>query len=175
MDFNAHIERILWTEEQISARVSELGSQITQDFSNSGSSSSSSSAAPMVVGVATGAFLFLADLVRKIRLPVSVDFVRIESYGSGTVSSGKPKITCDLKIDVRDRNVIVVEDIVDTGNTLLFLMDYLKSKGASSMSVCTLLNKSAKRKVNVEVFGGGKFYCGFEVISLSWTAFFVFF
>ncbi|KAL3513983.1 hypothetical protein ACH5RR_026700 [Cinchona calisaya] len=156
MDLNSHIERILWTDQQISERVSELASQITQDFTNSSSST------PVIVGVATGAFLFLADLVRKIQLPITVDFVRVESYGSGTVSSGKPKITCDLKIDVRDKHVIVVEDIVDTGNTLSLLIEYLKSRGSLSVSVCTLLNKPARRKVNFELLGSGKFYCGFE-------------
>lgn len=104
MDLSSCIERILWTDEQISERVSELAAQITQDFTKNTNSSS----APVIVGVATGAFLFLADLVRKIHLPISVDFVRVESYGSGTVSSGKPNITCDLKIDVRDKHVIVV-------------------------------------------------------------------
>ncbi|CDP01131.1 unnamed protein product [Coffea canephora] len=161
MDLNSHIEKILWTDQEISQRVSELASQITQDFSTN-SDSSSSSSAPIIVGVATGAFLFLADLVRKIQLPISVDFVRIESYGSGTVSCGKPKITCDLKIDVRDKHVIVVEDIVDTGSTLSFLIEYLKSKGSLSVSVCTLLDKPARRKVNFELVGSGKFYCGFE-------------
>ncbi|XP_027148850.1 uncharacterized protein LOC113749350 [Coffea eugenioides] len=161
MDLNSHIEKILWTDQEISQRVSELASQITQDFSTN-SDSSSSSSAPIIVGVATGAFLFLADLVRKIQLPISIDFVRIESYGSGTVSCGKPKITCDLKIDARDKHVIVVEDIVDTGSTLSFLIEYLKSKGSLSVSVCTLLNKPERRKVNFELVGSGKFYCGFE-------------
>lgn len=109
-----HIEKILFTEKQISQRVSELASQITLNFApstNNGGpllSSSSSSSAPVVIGVATGAFLFLADLVRQINLPISVDFVRVESYGSGTVSSGKPRIFCDLKIDVTGKHVILV-------------------------------------------------------------------
>nr|XP_009764967.1 PREDICTED: hypoxanthine-guanine phosphoribosyltransferase [Nicotiana sylvestris]XP_016491853.1 PREDICTED: hypoxanthine-guanine phosphoribosyltransferase-like [Nicotiana tabacum] len=153
-----HIEKILWTEQQISRRVSELASQITLSFS-------SCKSAPVAVGVATGAFLFLADLVRKIKLPISVDFVRVESYGSGTVSNGKPKISCDLKIDVTGKHVILVEDIVDTGNTLSCLIEHLKFKGASSISVCTLLDKPSKRKANFELVGEGKFYRGFEVIS----------
>ncbi|KAI5654631.1 hypothetical protein M9H77_31818 [Catharanthus roseus] len=167
MDLDSHIERILWTEDEISHRVHELATQISIDFSetpdNPDSSSSSAASVPAVVGVATGAFLFLADLVRKIKLPITVDFIRVESYGSGTVSSGKPKISCDLKIDVRDRHVILVEDIVDTGNTVSILIDHLASKGASSVSLCTLLNKPSRRKVNFELLGDGKFYCGFEV------------
>ncbi|PHT50539.1 hypothetical protein CQW23_10286 [Capsicum baccatum] len=165
-----HIEKILFTAHQISERITELASEITLNFSpytitnneEALLSSNSSWAAPVVVGVATGAFLFLADLVRKIKLPISVDFVRVESYGSGTVSSGKPKISCDLKIDVTGKHVILVEDIVDTGNTLSCLIKHLKSKGASSISVCTLLDKPSKRKVNFELVGEGKFYCGFE-------------
>ncbi|XP_059279943.1 uncharacterized protein LOC132033845 [Lycium ferocissimum] len=166
-----HIEKILFTEQQISQKVSELASQITLNFTptkiisntnNEGALLSSSLSAPVIVGVATGAFLFLADLVREIKLPISVDFVRVESYGSGIVSSGKPKISCDLKIDVTGKHVILVEDIVDTGNTLSCLIAHLKSKGASSISVCTLLDKPSKRKVNFELVGEGKFYRGFE-------------
>ncbi|KAJ8537955.1 hypothetical protein K7X08_014495 [Anisodus acutangulus] len=168
---STNIEKILFTEHQISQRVSDLASQITLNFTptniitnnnNGGALLSSSLSAPVVVGVATGAFLFLADLVRKIKLPISVDFVRVESYGSGTVSSGKPKISCDLKIDVTGKHVILVEDVVDTGNTLSCLIKHLKSKGASSISVCTLLDKPSKRKVNFELVGEGKFYRGFE-------------
>ncbi|CAN4116422.1 unnamed protein product [Withania somnifera] len=156
------IEKILFTEHQISERVSQLASEITLHFSPAPLLSSSSSSPPVIVGVATGAFLFLADLVRKIKIPISVDFVRVESYGSSTVSSGKPKISCGLKMDVNGKHVILVEDIVDTGNTLSCLIKYLKSKGASSISVCTLLNKPSKRKVNFELVGEGKFYYGFE-------------
>ncbi|XP_059631506.1 uncharacterized protein LOC132274281 isoform X1 [Cornus florida] len=157
MALDNDIERILWNEEEISQRVSELASQITQDFSDTVSSS-----APVVVGVATGAFIFLADLVRKIKLPITVDFVRAESYGFGTESNGAPRISCDLKIDIQGKHVILVEDIVDTGNTLSCLIAHLKSKGASSISVCTLLDKPSRRKVNFELVGKGKFYCGFE-------------
>lgn len=108
--FEDHIERVLWTDQQISDRVSQLASEITRDFTVNGATAVAAlpSAAPVVVGVATGAFLFLADLVRKINLPITVDVIRVESYGSGTVSSGKPKISCDLKIDVRGKHVILV-------------------------------------------------------------------
>ncbi|CAL5417675.1 unnamed protein product [Camellia sinensis] len=140
-------ERILFSEDQI-----------THDFTTNAVSSSP----PVVVGVATGAFLFLADLVRKIKLPLNVDFVRAESYGSETVSNGAPRISFDLKIDIQGQHVILVEDIVDTGNTLSCLIALLKSRGVSSVSVCTLLDKPARRKVNFELVGKGKYYCGFE-------------
>lgn len=106
MELDSHMEKILWTEDKILQRVYELGAEISSDFKDD--SVDAVSSVPVVVGVATGAFLFLADLVRKIKLPITVDFVRVESYGSGTVSSGNPKMSCDLKIDVRDRHVILV-------------------------------------------------------------------
>ncbi|KAI7729136.1 hypothetical protein M8C21_033185 [Ambrosia artemisiifolia] len=146
---------VLWTQDQLSHKVEDIASQITHDFS-------SSSCCPVIVGVATGAFLFLADLVRNIKLPVTVDFVRAESYGSGTVSTGVPKLSCDVKLDVTGKHVVLVEDIVDTGNTVSRLISYLEAKGATSVSVCTLLDKPARRKVHFELLGDGKFYSGFE-------------
>ncbi|KAJ0977881.1 hypothetical protein J5N97_013355 [Dioscorea zingiberensis] len=155
MALEGHIETVLWTEADIAARVAELASQITDDFLGS--------SVPLVaVGVATGAFLFLADVVRRIKIPIEVDFIRAESYGSGTESSGAPRISCDIKIDVAGKHVILVEDIVDTGNTLSCLVAHLESKGASSVSVCTFLDKPARRKVELKLVGEGKFYRGFE-------------
>ncbi|KAF8026721.1 hypothetical protein BT93_F3254 [Corymbia citriodora subsp. variegata] len=152
---DSHIEKVLWTQDQISLRVSELASKITSDLS-------AVAQPPVFVAVATGAFLFVADLVRKVGLPLVVDFVRSDSYGSGTVSSGAPAVSLDLKVDVRGRHVILVEDIVDTGNTLSCLIGHLKSKGASSISVCAFLDKPAGRKVQFQLVGDGKFYRGFE-------------
>ncbi|KAK7279776.1 hypothetical protein RJT34_24833 [Clitoria ternatea] len=152
---HSHMERILWNQDQISLRVSELAAQIRADFN-------ASSPPPVVVGVATGAFLFLADLVRRIDLPITVDFVRVESYGSGTESNARPTISFDLKLDINARHVILVEDIVDTGHTLSRVIAHLKSKGASSVSVCTFLDKPSRRKVRFQLVGEGKFYRGFE-------------
>nr|GEU33288.1 hypoxanthine-guanine phosphoribosyltransferase [Tanacetum cinerariifolium] len=149
------IETILWSADHLSQKVTHLANQITHDFSQSLSP-------PVIVGVATGAFLFLADLVRAIKLPVTVDFVRAESYGSGTVSNGAPKVSCDVKLDVTGKHVVLVEDIVDTGNTVARLISYLQGKGATSVSVCTLLDKPARRKVHFDLLGDGKFYTGFE-------------
>lgn len=101
MSLDSHIERVLWTKFQISKRVTELASEITNDFV-------SISPPPVIVGVATGAFLFLADLVRQIQLPISVDFIRAESYGSGTESTGAPAISMDLKLNVEGKHVILV-------------------------------------------------------------------
>ncbi|XP_071710169.1 uncharacterized protein [Rutidosis leptorrhynchoides] len=147
---------VLWTPDQISHKVNHLASQISHNFSSPDSSS------PVIVAVATGAFLFVADLVRNIKLPVTVDFVRAESYGSGTVSSGAPKLSCDLKLDVTGKHVILVEDIVDTGKTVSRLISYLEGKGATSISVCTLLDKPARREVHFKLLGDGNFYFGFQ-------------
>ncbi|XP_047341753.1 hypoxanthine-guanine phosphoribosyltransferase [Impatiens glandulifera] len=157
MTLDNDIETILWNEDQIANRVSELANQISGDFKDTATSSP-----PIVVGVITGAFLFLTDLVRKIKLPVIVDFIRAESYGAGTESNGAPKISCDLKVDVMGKHVILVEDIVDTGNTLCRLIAHLKLKGASSVSVCAFLDKPTRREVNFELVGEGKYYCGFQ-------------
>lgn len=101
MALDADIKTVLWTEADIATRVAELASQISDDFLGSSSSL-------VAVGVATGAFLFLADVVRRIKLPIEVDFIRAESYGAGTESSGAPRISCDLKIDVAGKHVILV-------------------------------------------------------------------
>lgn len=149
------IERVLWSQDQISRRVSDIASEISADFH-------ALSSPPVFLGVATGAFLFLADLVRHLSFPLTVDFVRAQSYGSGTESNGAPSISLDLKIDIKGKHVIVVEDIVDTGNTLFCLIAHLEAKGASSVSVCAFLDKPSRRKVQFELVGKGKFYRGFE-------------
>ncbi|XP_062022924.1 uncharacterized protein LOC133739203 [Rosa rugosa] len=152
---DSHIETVLWTPDQITSRVSELAAEISADLSHL-------SEPPVLVGVATGAFLFLADLARHIRLPVAVDFIRAESYGSGTESNGAPKISSDLKLDVAGRHVVLVDDIVDSGSTLSCLIAHLEAKGASSVSVSTFLDKPSRRKVHFKLLGKGKFYRGFE-------------
>uniref|UniRef100_A0A7N0RAH4 Hypoxanthine phosphoribosyltransferase n=1 Tax=Kalanchoe fedtschenkoi TaxID=63787 RepID=A0A7N0RAH4_KALFE len=149
------IETVLWTQDQIAVRVDQLAKEIAHDFKPP-------ACPPVIVGVATGAFLFLGDIVRKINLPILVDLVRVESYGFGTESSGSPVISSKLKIDVAGKHVMLVEDIVDTGRTLSCLIKYLESEGASSVSVCTFLDKPTRRKVHFELLGDGKFYRGFE-------------
>ncbi|XP_022133463.1 uncharacterized protein LOC111006034 [Momordica charantia] len=155
MAVHSKIETVLWNQDQISARVADIASRISLDFP-------AFSSPPVLVGVATGAFVFLADLVRHINLPISVDLVRVESYGFGTHSNGAPRISSDLKVDVKNKHVILVEDIVDTGNTLSCLIAHMEAKGASSVSVCTFLDKPTRRKVHFQLVGEGKFYCGFE-------------
>ncbi|XP_010521111.1 PREDICTED: uncharacterized protein LOC104800095 isoform X2 [Tarenaya hassleriana] len=155
MSLQKHIEKVLFSAGEIAERVGQLAAEISADFPGEVE-------APILIGVATGAFLFLADLVRQIDLPISIDFIRSDSYGLSTVSSGSPSLSFDLKLDVANKHVILVEDIVDTGNTLSCLISHLKAKGASSVSVCAFLDKPSRRKVHFKLVGNGKFYRGFE-------------
>ncbi|KAL3697097.1 hypothetical protein R1sor_011173 [Riccia sorocarpa] len=149
----AHMEKVLWSSKEIEKRVEELGAVITQDFAGK----------PLVIiGVATGAFLFLADLVRKIQLPVLVDFIRMQSYGNRTTSSGVATCVTDVRIDVKDKHVLLVEDIVDTGITLSTLVAHFGTKDVASFSVCTLLDKPSRRIVPLQLAPGGNYYRGFE-------------
>ncbi|MDI6827420.1 MAG: hypoxanthine phosphoribosyltransferase [Armatimonadota bacterium] len=137
------IAEILLTEEQIAARVSELGRKISEDYLGKDL---------IVVGILKGAFVFLADLIRQITIPVSVDFVAISSYGSSTRSSGVVKILKDLDESVENKHVLIVEDIIDTGLTLKlsYLKDNLVRRKAASVKICTLLDKPDRRQVDIE-------------------------
>jgi len=136
------ILEVLITEEQIRQKVAELGAQISRDYEGK---------SPIVVGVLVGAVVFLADLLRKITVPVSVDFVATSSYGSDTKSSGVVRILKDLDQSVESRHVLIVEDIIDTGLTLNYLVENLRSRSVASLKVCTLLDKPSRRKVPVTV------------------------
>jgi len=143
------IERILLTEAQIKARVAELAEQLHRDYQGQD---------VLLIGVLTGAVVFLADLIRHMQMPVCVDFVQLRSYGDSTVSSGKVEVVKDLTQPVEGRPVVVIEDIVDTGRTLAYLVDTLRSRGAESVRVCALLSKPSRREVEVPLD-----YVGFEV------------
>ncbi|KAH7415525.1 hypothetical protein KP509_14G049700 [Ceratopteris richardii] len=106
--------------------------------------------------------MFAADLVRKISLPISIEFIRVQSYGNRTESSGVAVISTELQIDIIDKHVLVIEDIIDTGTTLSRLVSYLKEKGAASVSVCALLDKVLRRKIPLQLPPGSRFYRGFE-------------
>ena len=140
---------IVISEEDIRRRLKELGEAITRDYRGKDL---------VMVGVLKGAFVFLADLVREVDLPLEVDFVAVSSYGHDTVTSGVVRIIRDLDLDISGRHVLLVEDIVDTGLTLRYLVDLLRAREPASLEVCALLNKPAARKVEVEVK-----YCGFEI------------
>ena len=115
----------------------------------------------MIVGVLKGAFVFVSDLVRNINLDLSLDFIAVSSYGMSTESSGVVKINKDIEMDLTGKNVIIVEDIIDTGLTLKYIKEYLSGKNAKSVRICTLLDKPSRRKCNVDVD-----YVGFEIEDL---------
>lgn len=137
-----HVEKILLDEEQIKERVKQLGQQITEDYKDENI---------LVVGILKGAMIFLADLVRNIDVPTSFDFMAVSSYGAGTVSSGVVRIMKDLDKSIEGKHVIIVEDIVDTGLTLQYLVENIRSRGPASLKLCTLLDKPDRRKVDVPV------------------------
>ncbi len=130
------IERVLISKEQIDEKVKELGKIISKDYADKN---------PLIVCILKGSSLFFADLVRNITVPVTFDFMSISSYGCSTVSSGEVKLIKDLDTPIKNRHVIIVEDIVDTGNTLSYLMKNLHSRMPASVKICTLLNKGCRR------------------------------
>lgn len=133
---------VVITEEQLQQRVAELGAEITRDYAET---------APLLVGVLKGAALFMADLARAIRLPVEFDFMAISSYGSATKTSGVVRIVKDLDIDLTDRRVVVVEDIVDSGLTLNFLRKNLLARNPASLDVCALIVKEGLQKIEPDL------------------------
>ena len=134
---------ILISETEITARVTKLAHQITEHYS--------STQQLVVIGLLRGSFVFIADLVRRINLPVEVDFLTVSSYGDEMVSSRQVRILKDLETVIRDRDVLVVEDIVDTGHTLSEVLKILATRQPASLSVCALLNKASRREVDVPV------------------------
>ena len=136
------VKEILLTEEQIQKRVAELGRQITEDYAGK---------EVVLVGVLKGAIVFFTDLARQIQGDIKMDFISCSSYGSSTVSSGVVRILKDLDRPVEGKHVIVVEDIVDTGTTLSYLLENLQSRKAASVRLCSLLNTPDRRKVDVHV------------------------
>lgn len=137
-----HPGRILISHEEITVRVTELGEAIRHDYAGR---------APVLVGVLKGAVIFAADLIRAIRLPVSLDFMSVSSYGSGSRSSGVVRLSADLSMSIEGRDVIIVEDIIDTGRTISYLRRNLATRHPKSLALCVLLDKMARREVDVVV------------------------
>ena len=143
------IKEILVTEEEITLKVKELGKQITEDYKDRDL---------MLIGILKGAVIFMSELAQNIELPVQMDFMAVSSYGKSSVSTGEVRIIKDLDFSVEGRNLLIVEDIIDTGYTLSYLIDNLKKRGAKSVKVCTLLDKPERRKADIHVD-----YLGFVV------------
>jgi hypoxanthine phosphoribosyltransferase len=141
--------QVLISQDEIRQAVSKLASEIRRDYQGK---------QPLLIGILKGSFVFMADLVRELGLPVEIDFVKLSSYGSGTETSGKVKIVQGLKAQIKDRDVLVVEDIVDTGLTVSFLMKYLQKKKPASLKLCALTDKPLRHKVTLPID-----YLGFTV------------
>lgn len=143
------IEKVLYSKEEIAKRVRELGEQITKDFKGQ----------PVtLICILRGSCVFFADLLREIKLEVDIDFISVSSYGAGTVTTGEVNMIKDLGAPIKDKNVILVEDIIDTGTTLSYLKKILEARDPKSIKICTILDKPSRRKV--EIKGD---YVGFEI------------
>ena len=147
--FDNDIQEALFSEEQLKNRVREIAQQITADYQGK---------EIMLISVLRGSFVFMADLCRAIDLPCTLDFMAVSSYGKGTKSSGQVQITKDLSEDITDRHIIVVEDILDSGNTLSYLLKILENRHPASIRLCTLLDKPDRRVKPVQVH-----YSGFTI------------
>lgn len=143
------IEKVLLQEEELKQRVRELGAQITEDYRDQ---------ELILITVLRGSYIFMADLSRAIDRPCVIDFMSVSSYGKGTKSSGQVQITKDLSEDIEGKNVIVVEDILDSGNTLSYLLEILEARKPASVRLCTLLDKPDRRVKDIKAD-----YCGFTI------------
>ena len=150
MSMNDDILKVLVSEEELKAKVAELGAQISKDYEGKNL---------VLVSILKGSVVFMADLMRAVSIPCSIDFMVVSSYGGGnTTSTGLVKIIKDLDADLTGKDVLIVEDILDTGITLSKLVPVLKMRNPSSVKICTILSKPSRRKVDIEPD-----YCGFEV------------
>ncbi|MEX0710632.1 MAG: hypoxanthine phosphoribosyltransferase, partial [Chloroflexota bacterium] len=139
---HADVEEVLLTGDEVQARVLELGAQLAADYEGRD---------PVLVSVLKGSIIFLADLVRATPIPLSIDLMEVSSYGASTESSGQVRILKDLSSSIAGREVLVVEDIIDTGLTLNYLLRYLHDKGPASIRICCLLDKPARRLAPIEI------------------------
>ena len=135
-EMHQDVERILYTEEELNARVKELAAEIQRDYEGKDL---------VMACVLRGSYIFMADLTRAIDLPMTVDFMVVSSYGSGTTSSGQVEIRKDLSDSIEGKDLIIVEDILDSGNTLYYLMEVLKARKPASIRICTLMDKPERR------------------------------
>lgn len=143
------IKEVLVNEEDIIKKIKELGQVITEDYKDKDL---------VVIGILKGAVIFMSELIKNIELPLIIDFMAVSSYGKSTISTGEVRIIKDLDFSVEGKDLLIVEDIIDTGLTLNYLTDILKKRGASSVKICTLLDKPERRSVEVNVD-----YLGFEI------------
>ena len=148
-ELHEDISEVLITADEIADKTAELGKQITEDYRGRDL---------LLVGVLKGAFMFMADLAREVHLPLEFDFMAVSSYGSATKSSGVVRILKDLDYEISGRHVLLVEDVIDSGLTISYLLRYLEARGPESLDICCLLWKRGEQAVPLEVR-----YAGFEI------------
>ena len=141
--------QILLTRQEIEAAVSRVATEITRDYHDKH---------PLLIGVLKGSFMFMADLIRRLDFPLEVEFIGLSSYGRGSQTSGKIRVVQGLRSAAKGRNILVIEDIIDTGLTVAFLLDYLQKKKPASLKLCALTDKPSRRRVPVTID-----YLGFTV------------
>lgn len=149
MWYDATIEKVLIDDSAVQAKIRELGTQITADYAGKDL---------LLVGVLRGALLFIVDLARQIDLPLEMDFMAISSYGAATETSGVVRILKDLDTAIEGRHVLIVEDIIDSGLTLNYIVEHLRNRNPASIKICALLNKPSRRRVDVRID-----YHGFDI------------
>ncbi|MDI3536546.1 MAG: hypoxanthine phosphoribosyltransferase [Eubacteriaceae bacterium] len=145
----ADIQEVLVDEAALKKRISEMGQELTKAYQDKN---------PLLIGVLKGSAVFMADLIRVMDVPMEIDFLKASSYGNEARSSGTVQLKTDISMDVKDRYILLVEDIIDTGNTLKFLMESFETMGAREVKVCSLLNKHERREQQVTAD-----YIGFEI------------
>ena len=134
--------KVMLSEEELAGRIKELGAEISKDYEGE---------EIFLVGILKGAAFFATELAKRITVPAIIDFMSTSSYGAGTTSSGEVRITKELDLDMTGKNVLIAEDIIDSGNTLSYLLQYFKDKGAKSVRLATMLDKPDRREVDVKV------------------------
>lgn len=143
------VKKVLISEDEIRNRVKELGAQITEDYEGE---------EILVIGILKGAVIFMSELVQRIGKPVKIDFMDVSSYGTKSVSTGEVEIIKDIEYSIEDENILIVEDIIDTGYTLSYLVKDLENRGAKSVKICTFLDKIDRREVDIPID-----YIGYEI------------
>lgn len=148
-DYREYLDEILVTEADLQKRIAELAAEISRDYHGE---------RLHLICILRGGVLFLTDLMRKLEVMTTIDFMAVSSYGTSRQSTGQVRITLDLKDDIHDRHVLLVEDIVDSGYTIASVLEFLETRHPKSLRVCALLNKPERREVNVPIH-----YCGFNI------------
>ncbi len=143
-----NIEEVLYTEEQINTRIEELANEISKDYKNK---------EVIIIGLFKGSFLMVSDLVKKLTVETKIDFLSASSYGNSTISSGEIQINKDINIDIEGKHIIIVEDLIDTGQTLYWIKNHFQHKRPESIKICCLLNKKVERNnendINIDYVG----------------------